>query len=186
MNNVGIDVIFVSFDFNVCSSLVALHKHYRNFQTEMPKRVVTLGFEELSPKKISEDLLGNLTAGDSVAITSRFTNEAVDTIVNALLARNIQVRVVTNQTAEEDFCFLMMAKKELVGIAKSTYVQWAGILGDADLVRMYIVDSPVTRSKGHTLLTPFNLTNNYNLSRRFRFELIKSEEMEKIYSNVNG
>ena len=143
----------------------------------MPKRGVSLGFEELSPRKISDDLLENLSDGDKVAITSRFINDAVDKIVDALHARDIQVRVVTNQSAEEDFCFLKMAKKELVGMAKSTYVQWAGILGDADLVRMYMVDSPVTRAKGHTNKTPFNLTNNHHLER-IRFELIKSEEMD--------
>lgn len=147
----------------------------------MPKRGVSLGFEELSPRKISEELLGNLKGGDQVAVTSRYINYAVDNIVVALRARDMHVRVVTNQSAEEDFCFLKMAKKELVGMAKSTYVRWAGILGDANLVRMYIVDSPVTRAKGHTLQVPFNLTNNLHLSR-IRFELIKSEEMDKVDS----
>ncbi len=145
----------------------------------MPKQGVKLGFEELSPRKISDDLLGNLTAGDKVAITSRFVNEAVDEIVNALRARDIQVRVVTDQSTEEDFCFLKTAKKELVGIAKSTYVRWAGILGDAEFVRLYMVDSPVTRAKGQTIQRLINLTNNPDLSR-IRFELYKTEEMEKV------
>jgi hypothetical protein len=173
------DLFLVEFLNTATLLIICSMQHYRNFGTEMPKRGVSLGFEELSPLKISEDLLGNLTAGDKVAITSRFVNDAVDEIVHSLRSRDVQVRVITNQSAEEDFCFLKMAKKELVGIAKSTYVRWAGILGDADLVRLYIVDSPVTRAKGHTVKTPINLADNPNLER-IRFELIKSEEMDNV------
>ena len=150
--------------------------HYRNFGTEMPKRGTALGFEELSPRKISEELLRNLTKGNKVAITSRFINTAVEDIVNLLSARGIQVRVVNGQSPEEDFCFLLKVEKELVGFAKSSYVRWAGILGNASLVRMYSVDSPATRRISQ------NLTLSYTnpLLSRIRYETYNSEEMDEI------
>ena len=142
----------------------------------MPKRGVALGFEELSPRKISEELLRDLTAGDKVAITSRFVNKAVEDIVDSLSARGIKVRVVNGQSPEEDFCFLLKAEKELVGFAKSSYVRWAGILGNAALVRMYSVDSPATRRISQ------NLTIHYvnPLLSRIHFERHNSEEMDEI------
>lgn len=155
--------------------------HYRNFGSEMPKRGIALGFEELSPRKISEELLRNLTTGDKVAITSRFINTAVEDIVNLLSARGIQVRVVNGQSPEEDFCFLSKAEKELVGFAKSSYVRWAGILGNASVVRMYSVDSPATRRISQ------NLTMQYTnpLLSMIRYERFNSEEMDDI-SNFTG
>jgi hypothetical protein len=149
--------------------------HYRNFGTEMPKRGIALGFEELSPRKISEELLRNLTTGDKVAITSRFINTAVEDIVNLLSARGIQVRVVNGQSPEEDFCFLLKAEKELVGFAKSSYVRWAGILGNTSVVRMYSVDSPATRRISQ------NLTIRYTnpLLSRIHYERYNSEEMDE-------
>lgn len=151
-------------------------QHYRNFGTEMPRRGIALGFEELSPRKISEELLRNLTAGDRVAITSRFVNKAVEDIVDSLSARGIRVRVVDGQSPEEDFCFLSKAEKELVGFAMSSYVRWAGILGNAALVRMYSVDSPATRRISQ------NLTMRYAnpLLSRIRYERYNSEEMDEI------
>jgi hypothetical protein len=50
-----------------------------------------------------------LTAGDKVAITSRFVNKAVENIVNLLSARGIKVRVMNGQSPEEDFCFPLKA-----------------------------------------------------------------------------
>jgi hypothetical protein len=141
----------------------------------MPKRGIALGFEELSPRKISEELLRNLTTGDKVAITSRFINTAVEDIVNLLSARGIQVRVVNGQSSEEDFCFLLKAEKELVGFAKSSYVRWAGILGNASIVRMYSVESPATRRISQ------NLTIRYTnpLLSRIHYERYNSEEMDE-------
>jgi len=167
--------------FSSVSALNSVHldcgvQHYRNFGTEMPRRGIALGFEELSPRKISEELLRDLTAGDRVAITSRFVNKAVEDIVDSLSARGIKVRVVNGQSPEEDFCFLSRAEKELVGFAMSSYVRWAGILGNAALVRMYSVDSPATRRISQ------NLTMRYAnpLLSRIRYERYNSEEMDEI------
>jgi hypothetical protein len=152
-------------------------QHYRNFGTEMPKLGVKLGFEELSPRKISDELLFNLKAGDKVAITSRFVNKAVEDIVDILRARGIIVRTVDGQSPEEDFCFLMKAEKEIVGTATSSYVKWAGILGNATLVRRYSVDSPATRRISQNFTMPYT---NPVLVSRIRFEQYKSEEMDEI------
>ena len=100
----------------------------------------------------------------------------MEDIVNLLSARGIQVRVVNGQSPEEDFCFLLKVEKELVGFAKSSYVRWAGILGNASLERMYSVDSPATRRISQ------NLTLSYTnpLLSRIRYETYNSEEMDEL------
>jgi hypothetical protein len=143
----------------------------------MPRQGVKLGFEELSARKISDELLFDLKAGDKVAITSRFVNKAVEDVVDMLSARGVIVRTVSGQSPEEDFCFLMKAAKEIVGTAKSTYVKWAGILGNATLVRMYSVDSPATRRISQNFTMPYT---NPILVSRVRYEQYKSEEMDEI------
>jgi hypothetical protein len=83
---------------------------------------------------------------------------------------------VNGQSPEEDFCFLLKVEKELVGFAKSSYVRWAGILGNASLERMYSVDSPATRRISQ------NLTLSYTnpLLSRIRYETYNSEEMDEL------
>ena len=149
-------------------------QHYRNFVTEMPKRGIALGFEELSPRMISEELLCNLTAGDKVATTSRFVNKPVEDIVGLLSARGIKVRLISGQLPEEDFCFLKKAEKELIGIEKSSYMMWAGILGDAALVRLYSVDSLATKR-----ISPKITTYTNPALSRIHFERYNVQEIDK-------
>ena len=112
----------------------------------MPKKGKLKGFEELSPERVGTDLFGHLHRGDKVALTSRIQNLQTQEYVDALSARGLQVRLVTNQTGVEDFCFLASAKKELAGMTRSTYVGWAGILGNASKVWSYSIDSEDTRN----------------------------------------
>lgn len=82
-----------------------------------------LGYEELSPQRMAQELLGHVPAGSKVAIASR--GEAyVDLYVKALRERGLQVRTTpANHSGVEDFCFLLQAKRELVGTMRSTYTR---------------------------------------------------------------
>jgi hypothetical protein len=146
----------------------------------MPEYFKEFGFEELSPNKTANELFRNLKAGDKIAITSRFISDPkVNAYVDALTSRGIQVRVIEGQTGVEDFCFLLSARKELVGFAESSYAAWAGYLGNANKVRLYSVDSPARRADGslfhHRVFYHFNWTNP-KLQRRVFFELYGSED----------
>lgn len=144
----------------------------------MPKKGVALGFEELSPRMISEKLLCNLTTGDKVAITSRLVDKPVEDIADLLRARGIKVRLINGQLPEEDFCFLKNAEKELVGIAKSSFIKWAGILGDAALVRLYSVDSLATRRISPEKTTLYTYTNP--ALSRIHFEKYNIQEIDEL------
>jgi len=63
-----------------------------------------------------------------VAITTRIENKLVTDVVKALEGRGIKARVITRQSGVEDFCFLLKAKKELAGMARSTYAQFATMI----------------------------------------------------------
>lgn len=88
--------------------------------------------------------------GDKVVITTRFYDDPIlQEHVNALQSRGIQVRIVgggLNNTKErqgiEDFCFLLHAKKELIGSTRSTFALWAAVLGQAENIMLYTIKSP--------------------------------------------
>ena len=103
------------------------------------------GYEELSPKRMAQDLLGHLPTGSKVAIASR--GEAyVDLYVKALRERGFQVRTTpSNHSGVQDFCFLLRTQRELLGTMRSTYTRWAALLGQAQRVQLYSMDSPSIR-----------------------------------------
>jgi hypothetical protein len=87
--------------------------------------------------------MGHLQPGQKVATTTRFANEPlVQDSINELEKRELQVRLVVNQTGVQDFCFLLRAQQELIGVAKSTYARWAAYLGDSRRVQLYALDNP--------------------------------------------
>jgi hypothetical protein len=94
-----------------------------------------------------------LKKGDKVVITTRFYDDPIlEEHVNALQSRGIQVRIVGRQNDKtkerqgvEDFCFLLRAKKELVGSARSTFALWAAVLGQAENIRLYTIKSPALK-----------------------------------------
>lgn len=101
------------------------------------------GFEELELDRVVPLLMGHLQPGQKVAMTTRFANEpVVEEYVQAMRQHQLQVRVVTNQTGVQDFCFLLRAQQELLGVAKSTYARWAAYLGDAKRVQLYALNNP--------------------------------------------
>lgn len=139
----------------------------------MPKRGKNLGFEELNPNKTASELLSHLKKGDKVAITSRIAS-AVSEYVSALKKKGLVVRVIEGQSGVEDFCFLLRAQKELIGIERSTFARWAAILGDAETARLYMVDSPATRRADGVVKLPRNFINE-PLKSRIKFEMYKQE-----------
>lgn len=100
------------------------------------------GFEELDPQRTVDLLLGHLKQGQKIAITTRFAHDPrVQRYVRAMSAHGFQVRLVTNQTGVQDFCFLLHAQQELIGVAKSTYARWASYLGLAQKVQLYALNN---------------------------------------------
>ena len=153
--------------------------HFRNFLGEM-KRALKMGFEESSANKTAYELFSHLGAGDKIAITSRFPDKGVPEYVAKFEERGIVARVISGQSAEHDFCFLMSAGKEFTGLGKSTYATWVGYLGNASTVNLYRVVSPSRRAAcgGTYCHDSFNFTN-HDLQRRFHFPAIKSEAQDE-------
>jgi hypothetical protein len=49
--------------------------HFRNFKKEMPRVYKRLGYQELGPNQTAQELFGNHTAGNRVAIITRFEED---------------------------------------------------------------------------------------------------------------
>jgi hypothetical protein len=95
----------------------------------------------------------------------------------------IPIRVIVGNRGVEDFCFLVQTQQELAGIARSTFLQWAVVLGKAQTAYLYSIDSPATRrSLGDPRLGQYS--NNYTtwtnpvLRDKVQLVLFQSEEME--------
>ncbi|KAL3935363.1 MAG: hypothetical protein SGBAC_009107 [Bacillariaceae sp.] len=142
--------------------------HLRNFLVEMPKRGKKLGFEQLGPNVTASRIFKDYQPGDKVAIVSRFPDK-IEEFINALKdQKGIQARYIEGQTGNQDFCFLLKAQKEMIGQRVSTFVSWAGILGNTKKVRLYSVDSLETRTRSVHF---FNETfENEDLKQRIVYE----------------
>jgi hypothetical protein len=192
----------------------------------MPKAAKRLGFEDLHPTIVANQLFEHLSPGSKVAIVTYMTattgtggsnsrshrhhhlNEThVYPYVQALQARGLVVRVVTpilattgrgrrvdgakiydsSMTTDlHDFCFLLQTRKELVGMAKSTFLFWAAVLGRAQRVRLYSIDSDATRKiaaaqqqqQHDDIFLHYNWTHP-DLKRRIHFELYHQEQEQQ-------
>lgn len=103
------------------------------------------GYEELTPQQAATELLGHLPPGSKIAIASR-GEDYVQSYIDALTERGYHVRTTpSSHTGVQDFCFLLQAQRELVGTMRSTYTRWAALLGRAERVQLYSMDSPWTR-----------------------------------------
>lgn len=117
-----------------------------------------------------------MNPGDKVAITTRFGGKHVDPYVTALKQRGITARVITNQSAVEDFCFLLSAKKELAGTFKSTFVRFAALLGEMERVELYYLNYP--GRKRETLWSSANMTDPH--FKRMQVKQYNSEEQDRL------
>lgn len=140
----------------------------------MSKNAAKKGFSELNANQTAYELFGHLNAGDKVAIVSRFSAKEAKPYTDAMEHRGLKVRVIEGQSGTQDFCFLMSAQKEMIGIAKSTYLFWAGVLSkSAHRVLAYSLDTPQTRARSHdNPLISYNWTHP-ELKRKFDFKLFK-------------
>eukprot|EP00980_Cylindrotheca_fusiformis_P020435 scaffold7489_cov96-Cylindrotheca_fusiformis.AAC.2 len=120
--------------------------HFRNFITEMPREAIIKGFEELDPNMTARYLFANYTSGEKVAIVSRFEQNTAKYERALKDIKGIKARYIKHQTGDQDFCFLLKAKKELIGVKDSTFALVAGYLGDAKRVRLYSFDTPERRA----------------------------------------
>jgi hypothetical protein len=147
-------------------TVTLLRQHFRNFVTEGARIGNRLNFKELAPDQVANELFAHLNPGDKVAITSRYPDDfRTRMIVEAFEKRNIRVRVVGPRSGVADFCFLMHGQKELVGTAMSSFLIWAGLLGNATKVRAYTA----MMSTGNSIFNHYNYTHP-ELKSRFRFE----------------
>ncbi len=119
--------------------------------------------------------MGHLHSGQKVAITTRFANDPImEVYERAMQERGFHVRVISNQTGVQDFCFLLRAQQELLGVAKSTYARWAAYLGDAKQVQLYALDNPGSTEFIHqTMRFPWS---HPELKRRIRFPVFSSQK----------
>jgi hypothetical protein len=118
----------------------------------MPRRAKKKGFEELSPNQTVIKLLGSgdstetTTKEKKIVMTTRRYNEDAQAYLDAFSQSGWSARIVENQTGTQDFCFLKRAQGALVGMSRSTYVLWAGLLGNASSVKLYSINSTETRA----------------------------------------
>jgi len=142
----------------------------------MKANAVKKGFMELDPNQTAVELFGHLNAGDKVAIVTRFADdesEYVTSYVRALESRGLKVRLIRGQTGVEDFCFLMSATKEIIGVAVSTYLVWAGLLSDTvQRVLAYSLESTERADTGRDVFIHYNWTHP-ELQRRIQFQLLR-------------
>jgi hypothetical protein len=140
--------------------------HFRNYLVEMPRVGKRLGFEEPDPNMTAKELFADYKPGDKVAIISRFDTH-MDEYIRALKdIRGIDARYIQNQTGNQDFCFLLKAQKEIIGSRRSTFVSWAGFLGDAKRVRLCSLATAETRARGLDYLS-YTFTNEKLRDRIF-------------------
>ena len=118
--------------------------HVRNFFTEL-NGAWEKGFRELSPNNVASMLfaksLASHNAPPRIAIVSRFTSTVQPYVDQLKTQYNASVRVISNQTGLQDFCFLKETQHQLIGTYTSTYAIWGGILGKAPLVRLYEIET---------------------------------------------
>jgi len=133
------------------------------------------GIAELSPNQTAVDLFGHLKPGNKVAILTRFSAEQAAPYVEALEERGLKVRVISGQDGEQDFCFLMSATKEMIGIVYSTYLFWAGILSQTcKRVLAYSIDTTSRANTGRIVFMAYNWTHP-DLKRKMEHKLIVPE-----------
>ncbi|KAL7555460.1 hypothetical protein ACA910_020187 [Epithemia clementina (nom. ined.)] len=175
------------------------------------KKGKTTIYEEANPYTMANRLLSHLQPDhDKVVLLGptapgRFRNNAtavwheLQAHAHALQRRSIATRIINHTDSDiinnnsssstssdalvdmRDFCFLLRAQRELVGLETSTFVYWAAILGQAQSVRLYTIvpraDPNVTDTTGTVVQTADSeqrKSTHFRLSDRIQF--IKVEQ----------
>ena len=166
-------------DSNCCNQLPLADEtvlHVRNFGPHLLRQ----GFQLLDANQTAINMLKDLPAGHRIALVApQFGDERDNAVLEyqtALEAKGLSVRRIQGQSSTQDFCFLRRTHKELIGAKTSTYAVWAGLLGNATRVRLYVVDSKWTRNAQSSLkgkiLKHYQWKRN-DLLDRIQFETYK-------------
>jgi hypothetical protein len=153
-------------------------QHLRNFAAEEPKRRLS---HELGPKQTARDVLGHLHPGDKVAVISRFSRDRAQPYLDAMEDRGLRVRFIEGQTGVQDFCFLLQAEKEMIGISHSTFFLWAAYLSNCRRVVAYTVNSDARRVGFGDVYLNHKHTNPI-IADRFSFPIIDPVEDSSVAS----
>lgn len=80
-----------------------------HFRKEMPRAYKRFGFHE---NHTAIELFGNYRAGDKVAIITRFEDdEDANSFADKLRRVGLTVRLIAENSGEQDYCFFMKAKR---------------------------------------------------------------------------
>ena len=153
--------------------------HVRNFRSSL----LPQGFHLMDANQTAHELLKDLPAGHRIAVVApHFGDERDNKVLDyqtALKAKGLTVRMIRGQSSTQDFCFLRRTQTELIGAKTSTYALWAGLLGNATRVRLYVMDSKWTRNAKSSLkgkiLEHYQWKRN-DLLDRIRFETYKGDD----------
>jgi hypothetical protein len=149
-------------------------QHVRQYLTEMPRRGVALGFEELNPNETAHRLFTPST-DLKVALVSPPWGNVTAMHTEALMNRNITVRSLPPQGGLQDFCALQSAQHTMIGSGLSSYFAWAALLGNCSRIRAYSLDSVARREwakrVGESVFQWYDWTFDTDLRERFQFEL---------------
>lgn len=161
------------FAIDCCSSDVQPYNtvfHYRNFEREMPRRGKQKGYEEISAQFVN-DLFHDIIVNEStpMLIVTPYAPD-VKKYVGVLQNQGRLVHVLANPTPLQDFCMLLSATESIIGLARSTFFLWAGLLGNTPQIRAYSIDSAWKRQSNSPVWDHYNWTN-LELKERFHFEL---------------
>ena len=161
--------------------------HLRNFAAEMPRAYKRGGYEEFSPAKLAGEVFSHLRPAEKVVIVTRYDYGAREHEA-ALRERGLDAATVSGQSGVEDFCFLMRAKREVVGSAMSSFAFMASLLGlalgeEERVFRRYFLDSLhrrrlVRMNWDLPVFRPRNYTRRV-LRRWLMDEMYESEELER-------
>lgn len=161
------------FQIDCCSPELGSYQtvfHYRNFEREMPRRGKQKGYEEIGPQFVN-DLFHEIIMNTSspLLIVTPFAPD-VKPYVDVLQNQGLVVHVLAKSTPLQDFCMLQSATESIVGLARSTFFLWAGLLGTTPKIRAYSVDSEWKRQSNSPVWDHYNWTHP-ELKERFFFEL---------------
>lgn len=141
--------------------------HFRNFKREMPRRYKSLGFAEMDANETFIELFSDAKDGDNVAIITRFDNdEETKNIANVLKSNGLRVRIISGQSGEQDFCFLLKSEKKIVGSTRSTFFIWAGLLGNSSLVHSYAIRNQIQGLNMTGFMNKTFVTTRHGIDRK--------------------
>jgi hypothetical protein len=132
------------------------------------------GFQEMEPNQVAYELFQPYHYNKSIpiALVSKHINHSQPYEIALRHVGFTNIRLISGHNGMEDFCFLMRTQYHLIGMRMSTYASWAGILSNATKVRLYAMDTNITRS--HPLNLEFNIQHyqyhNQQLKQQMQFE----------------